>query len=578
MPRLLTCLLLTFCVQMLLPTNGWATDMRDMIEQFVADRQSLDRKYGFSLSPVTQTRMAQFYRMAQNDLANVDFASLDRDGQVDYLLLKNRLEYLSRKLEIETQHDQAIAAALPGLETLNQYWEAKVRGQRMEGAQCAADLEAMRKQVDQLAETLRKPSPELQAVLDDPTLSQWALRRLSELTRNLDQLDRYYAGYDPNYTWWAAKPMEELKTSYGRYAGSLRRTVLGGDSDNADAIVGQPIGRDALYAELESEMIAYSPEELVRIAEQEMKWCDQEMDKAAAELGFDDWRKAQESVKQKYVPPGEQTYLIRQLAEEATDYVIDNDLVTVPDLAREVWRMQMMSPERQKVSPYFLGGDTIIVSYPTDEMSHADKLMSLRGNNPHFSRAVVHHELIPGHHLQQFMTQRYRPYRQEFRTPFWIEGWALYWEMLLWDRGFASTPEDKIGMLFWRKHRCARIIFSLSYHLKQMTAQECIDFLVERVGHERNNATAEVRRSIMGGYGPLYQAAYMLGGLQIRSLERQWVQSGKMSYRDFHDFILQQNAVPIEMIRARLDDQPLSIDHQLKWRFYDEASSAPTGN
>jgi len=37
------------------------------------------------------------------------------------------------------------------------------------------------------------------------------------------------------------------------------------------------------------------------------------------------------------------------------------------------------------------------------------------------------------------MTARYNAQRQAFATPFWSEGWALYWEMLLWDRGFADT-------------------------------------------------------------------------------------------------------------------------------------------
>ncbi len=92
---------------------------------------------------------------------------------------------------------------------------------------------------------------------------------------------------------------------------------------------------------------------------------------------------------------------------------------------------------------------------------------NLTGNNSHFSRATVQHELIPGHHLQGYMTQRYKPYRGLFSTPFRGQGWALYWELLLWNRGFAKTPEDKIGMLFWRSHRCARIIFSLSFHLEK---------------------------------------------------------------------------------------------------------------
>src|SRR5581483_2758930 len=117
----------------------------------------------------------------------------------------------------------------------------------------------------------------------------------------------------------------------------------------------------------------------------------------------------------------------------------------------------MMAPERQLVNPFFTGGEVISVSYPTNTMSHAAKLMSMRGNNPHFSRATVQHVLIPGHHLPAFMTALYKVYRGLFSTPFWGEGWPLCWELLLWDRGFAKTPEDKIGMLFWRSHRCARI-------------------------------------------------------------------------------------------------------------------------
>ena len=135
-------------------------------------------------------------------------------------------------------------------------------------------------------------------------------------------------------------------------------------------------------------------------------------------------------------------------------------------------------------------------------MTYEQKMMSMRGNNIHFSRSTVFHELIPGHHLQGFMAARYRTYRALFGTPFWTEGNAFYWEMLLWDRGFARGPEDRIGMLFWRMHRCARIIFSLSFHLGQMTPQQSIDFLVERVGFERANAAAEVRRSFDGSYEP----------------------------------------------------------------------------
>jgi len=201
-------------------------------------------------------------------------------------------------------------------------------------------------------------------------------------------------------------------------------------------------------------------------------------------------------------------------------------------------------------------------------MQHEQKMMSMRGNNIHFSRATVFHELVPGHHLQGFMADRYRSYRSTFSTPFWGEGWALYWEMLFWDLNFPKTPENKVGMLFWRMHRSARIVFSLSFHLGQMTPEQCIEYLVKRVGHEVDNATAEVRRSFNGTYSPLYQAAYMLGGLQIRALQKEFVGSGKMSNRAFHDNLLKQNRIPIEMMRASLTNQKLSRDFVSNWKFY----------
>jgi uncharacterized protein (DUF885 family) len=209
----------------------------------------------------------------------------------------------------------------------------------------------------------------------------------------------------------------------------------------------------------------------------------------------------------------------------------------------------------------------ISVSFPTDTMDHDDKRMSLRGNNMPFARATVFHELIPGHHLQGFMTARYNAHRQAFSTPFWGEGWALYWEMLLWDRGFADTPEKRVGALFWRMHRASRIIFSLRFHLGEWTPRQCIDFLVERGGHERANAEAEVRRSFNGTYPPLYQLAYMMGGLQFRALHAEFVGSGRMNDRTFHDAILTGGTMPVEMVRARLQKQPLPRDHRPTWKF-----------
>ena len=123
------------------------------------------------------------------------------------------------------------------------------------------------------------------------------------------------------------------------------------------------------------------------------------------------------------------------------------------------------------------------------------------------------------------------------------------------------------GALFWRMHRCIRIIFSLQFHLGNMTPEECIDLLVKRVGHERQTAEGEVRRSFSGEYSPLYQAAYMLGALQFYALRREMVENGHWTEKEFHDRVLHCGQMPIEMLRALLQNMKLQPDYEASWRF-----------
>jgi hypothetical protein len=289
-------------------------------------------------------------------------------------------------------------------------------------------------------------------------------------------------------------------------------------------------------------------------------------------MGFgDDWKRAQEKVKTMHPPPGGQVAVIRDLMFEAVDYLRANDLMTVPAVAAESLHMIMMTPERQLVNPFFTGGTEISVSYPTDTMDYEARLQSMRGNNTPFSHATAFHEMIPGHNLVFYMTARFRGYRPSLggNSPFYAEGWPLYWEITMYDKGFHDTPEKKIGALFWRMHRCARIIFSLKFHMGEWSPQECVDFLVDRVGFERDNAIGEVRRSFQGGYGPLYQAAYLLGGIQLRGLRREIVDRGLMGEKAFHDEVLRQCAMPITLLRLVLNRQKLTRDTPIDWRFYD---------
>ena len=144
----------------------------------------------------------------------------------------------------------------------------------------------------------------------------------------------------------------------------------------------------------------------------------------------------------------------------------------------------------------------------------------------------------------------------------------------MYELGFHKTPEQKVGALFWRMHRCARIIFSLKFHMGQWSPQESIDFLVDRVGHERDNATAEVRRSFQGGV-----RTALSGGVPARRPAAARPAQGAGGHEDltnkqFHDEILRQGNMPIALIRLAVGKQRLTRDMSIDWKFYGEDPGA----
>lgn len=513
-------------------------------------------------------------------LGAVDRLKLGISGQVDAVLVKLHLDARAGDMQLEREMLSAMAPLLPFREGIL----ALERGRRkMEDAdpQAAAgqiakipeQVKAVRARIEAAREKKEgdaaKPAEGRDAPLDvSPVVAKRAAGAIEDLRRELSAWATYYDGYQPDFSWWIRQPREAADRALDDYAKFLRETIAGQKGEPEDPLVGDPIGEAALLRSLRTEMIPYTPAELIAIAEKEFAWCEGEMKRAAGEMGMgEDWRGALEKVKANHVPPGAQGAYVRDVAREAEAYLKEHDLVTVPPMCSDLWRVEMLSLETQRSLPFAVyGGQYVGVSYPTDRMPHEDKLMSMRGNNRHFTRIVTPHELIPGHHLQGFMEQREREYRRMFSTPFLVEGWALSWELYLYDHGWPKTPEDRVGMLFWRMHRCARIIVSLKFHLGEMTPQQMIDFLVERVGHERFGATSEVRRFIGGDYSPLYQCGYMIGGLQLRALGQE-AESRGMTRKAFNDAVLRCGPIPIELVRCEVLGVPPDAEGVSRWRF-----------
>ncbi len=595
------CLLIVFsiaCHQTLIsqtPSNSLylqTSEMHDLMVNYTADWGNISRFYttsgnaGFGggggggrggqtnasnyNSPERRARLLQLIDEYEKKMLAVNFDKISVYGKVDYILFKRIVDDAKAKLLEEQDDYSKIVKFLPFSDIIYNLEKPRRRGLNVNGEEVAKQMNEIIKMVQKAKEALKKEES-----IDNKLaqLGNDAVKALQVVLKN--EFD-FYNGYDPMFTWWVPKTYTDLDAQLESYATALKGKGKNMDAkpkDDGSGILGVAAGRDEIIRQLKREYIPYTPEELIEVANKEFAYCDAELLKASREMGFgDNWKAAQEKVKNTYVAPGKQPEEMFELYKQSIDFLKKNDLITIPELSEESWRMMMMTPERQLVSPFFLGGETLIISYPTNTMGYEEKLMSMRGNNPAFSRATVHHELIAGHHLQGYMSARNKVYRRDLlgtNTPFWVEGSSLYWELLLWDMKFPRTAEDRIGMLFWRMHRCARILFSLNFHLGKWTPQQCIDFLVDRVGFERANAEGEVRRSFVGGYPPLYQLAYMTGGQQLYALKKELVDTKKMTIKQFNDAIYSEGSMPIELLRVILTNQPIKRDFSTQWRFYD---------
>jgi hypothetical protein len=553
--------------------------MPQVIEQFAADRMSLNRIYPVTIATARMARFEKFDNDKLVTLAAMDFDKLSPEDQIDYLLLKNRLTADLHYLAMEKKQVEEMSPLLPFAKTIEGLLDGKREMKRPDAEKAASALTEMVKQMEVVQKQLdpkvhgnggeEKPKT-------NPAVANRAVNATGQLTAALKEWFGQYNGYDPTFTWWVDQPYKDADKALTGYVAFLKEKLVGIAPDDKTTIIGDPVGRDALMDGLQEEMIPYTPEELIAIAQTEYDWCMREMLKASREMGFgDDWHAAVEKVKQTHVPPGEQPEVIRKLVLEGRDFVVNNNLVTVPPLADETWYMIMMTPQRQLVNPFFTGGNELSVSYPTDTMTFEQREMSMRGNSTALSHATAFHEMIPGHFLQFYMSSRYNTYRRSFSTPFWHEGNAFWWEMLFWDRGYNKTPQERVGALVWRMHRSARVIFTMNFHLGKWTPQQCVQSLIDNVGFEPDNATGEVRRSFDGSVGPLYQIAYLMGALQFRALHHELVDSKKMTDREFADTVLHENSMPIEMLRADMERQKLTKDFKTSWMYYGEHPAHP---
>lgn len=285
--------------------------IQNTIQTFAADLADIQSFLSISFSPSRSNTVTKFLTSALTSLSEkFDFDRLHQNEQVDYLLLQSHIKRLIHQSKAEAEkYSSAKELGLFGewVEVCIQFVETRHVVGRQSGKQIAATFQSAESDINRLVGAIDSKD----GFKDDAErfVVFWTIARFEELKRALGEAVGFYRGYDPVISWWIEKPWETLEARLDDLIRVLgRKTGIDGSS-SADDIVGDPIGREALLKELEAEWIAYTPEELVQIGEEEFIWCEREMEKASKALGFDSPQDALEHVKNTFVEPGEQIHV-----------------------------------------------------------------------------------------------------------------------------------------------------------------------------------------------------------------------------------------------------------------------------
>lgn len=169
--------------------------------------------------------------------------------------------------------------------------------------------------------------------------------------------------------------------------------------------------------------------------------------------------------------------------------------------------------------------------------------------------ALTAHEAVPGHHNQIALQQEMElaPFRRHaaFFTAF-TEGWGLYAEHLGIELGLYDTPEKDMGRLSYEMWRACRLVVDTGIHSKGWTKEQAIAFMKANSALTDANIDAEVNRYITN---PGQALAYKLGELKFKELRARAEKAlgPKFDVRRFHDAVLSQGSVPLDVLETYMD-------------------------
>lgn len=164
------------------------------------------------------------------------------------------------------------------------------------------------------------------------------------------------------------------------------------------------------------------------------------------------------------------------------------------------------------------------------------------------------HESVPGHHLQIALAQELEGipnFRRYGGYTAFVEGWGLYSESLGPELGLYKDPYSKFGQLTYEMWRAIRLVIDTGIHSMGWSREQAIEYFKANSAKTEQDIVQEVDRYIVM---PAQALAYKSGELEIKALRRYAEQKlgSRFDIRSFHDQVLSQGALPLDVLDSRI--------------------------
>jgi uncharacterized protein (DUF885 family) len=332
------------------------------------------------------------------------------------------------------------------------------------------------------------------------------------------------------------------------------------ESNKSRAAGEYAIGEE-LYTSLlrEKELLPFDARELRERGREQYELLSNEANKIARQIdGGGTWTEVCERLNRVHAPTPE---AMRAEYEEWTDraraFLVDSRLVTLPPGERCTvepsphYQRPIQAVASYNQPPAFsksLHGH-FFVPYPPDGTPPEEVQKRLEGNCSAGIPTTAVHEAYPGHHWHLVMAkQNHSDIRRTHFTSYFAEGWGLYAERVMREQGFFADPRHLLFQYEATLFRAARIVVDTSLHMKEMTFDQAVDYMVKNGNLTPPNAKAEVGRYCSW---PTQASSYLTGMLEIIDIRTRWLAKRGSADRDalraFHDAITSTGSIPTSL-------------------------------